>query len=322
MFAEKDIINTDSFISIADIAMTEDMSAPRTYRRKYHKLLSWLTRKTRSSRKLDCAERLAFVIPGRDEIIFFVKTDFLAHFMSSIRPHLRQKYKIITGSSDYTIPSGGAGDFTVLLDDNLLVSWYGYNIVTNHPKLKPIPLGIPTLRALELGHQFGDNRLFLRKLNEFRQNPGRHKKPKLIYWGSPGNTTPSRREIFNNTIRKIEYVTITERRDYEDYLTDLEQHKFVICPEGNGLDTLRVWESLHFRAIPVVNRSVYMSLYDGEFPILYVDKWPELDHFTPDFLNEEYVKLMEIHYEDKLRFEYWADAIIGNTQDWRRIASS
>jgi hypothetical protein len=310
MFTKKDITNTDSFTSIADVAITENINVPRTNKRKFDNLLSWMARKMcfRGSGEANYAKQLTLTIPNKDEIIFFIKTDFLDHFLHHTRPYLRQKYKIIRGDSDYSIPSGGAGDFGGLLNDSLLVRWYGYNIVTNHPKLKIIPLGIPTKQALELGHEFGDNELFLRELNDFLQNPGQYKKD-LIYWGSLGNTTPNRIEIFNKIIKELGHVTITERRSYKNYLSDLKQHKFVICPEGNGIDTLRVWESLHFRAIPIVRKNIYTNFYREDFPILYVDEWPELNCLTEEFLNEEYEKMMTKNYHYKFKFEHWRSII-------------
>ncbi len=313
MFTQKDIINTDAFISIADFVITENTDALLIRKRKFEKLLYSLTKRISfvgfgSPRY---AQQPAIKIPGKDEIVFFIKTDFLEYFLSHIRPRLKQNYKIVTGESDYTIPSGDIGDFKALIDDDLLIAWFGYNIVLEHPKLRTIPLGIPAQRSLELGHDFGNNELFLQELNSFLQEPAESHKIKLMYWGSPGNTTPSRNEIFNNVIKNMAHVTITERKKYKDYLDDLKQHKFVICPEGNGIDTLRIWESLHFKSIPVVKKSTYMNLYKDIFPILYVNKWSELNDLTPEFLNEKYYRFMQNDYYDRLKFDFWRDMIIG-----------
>ena len=313
MFTEKDIINTDAFVSIADIAINTNMDAPPVRNRKFDKLLSWLNRSIclSNSENLKNARRPTVTIPGKDTIIFFIHTNQLGHFISYIRPYLKQKYKIITGDSDYTIPSGDLGDFKTLLDDSLLVAWFGHNIVFDHPKLRAIPLGIPIKRALELGHDFGNNELFLQELNSFLQNPEKSNKKKLMYWGSPGNTTPSRQIIFDTVIINMEHVTITGRKKYKDYLADLMQHKFVICPEGNGIDTLRIWEALHFRAIPVVKQSTYMNQYKDLFPILYVTKWSELNDLTPEFLNEKYYKFMQNDYYNRLKFDFWKEIVTG-----------
>jgi hypothetical protein len=36
-----------------------------------------------------------------------------------------------------------------------------------------------------------------------------------------------------------EWVTFAQRRSFEEYLTELSAHRFVLCPAGNGLDTHR-----------------------------------------------------------------------------------
>jgi hypothetical protein len=312
MFTEKDLISAENYISIADFAITESTNALRAHKSRLDRFPSQLFRKAYicTLGKVSSVERMELMFPQRDEVIFFIKTDFLNHFVLHIRPYLKQKYKIITGYSDYTIPSGGAGNFRALLNDNLLVGWYGYNIIMDHPKLKPIPLGIPPKLWLELGRQAGNHELFIRQLSKFLQKPMQYKK-KLIYWGSLGDTNSSRRDVYN-IVRKMEIATITGRRDYKDYLNDLKQHKFAICPEGNGIDTHRIWESIYFQAIPIIKKNAYMNSYKKDFSILYVNDWSELIDFTDDFLNEKFQKMTNKNHKDRSRFKYWENIIKGD----------
>lgn len=312
MFTEKDLISADNYISIADLAITESTNALCAHKSRLNRFPARLFRKAYicTLKKASNVNGMELIFPQKDEIIFFIKTDFLNHFLLHIRPHLKQKYKIITGYSDYTIPSGGAGNFKALLNDNLLVGWYGYNIIIDHPKLKPIPLGIPPKLWLELGHQAGNHELFIHQLSNFLQKPMQYKR-KLIYWGSLGDTNSSRRNVYD-IVSKMEIVTITGRRNYKNYLNDLKQHKFVICPEGNGIDTHRIWESIYFQAIPIIKKNVYMNSYKNDFPILYVNDWSELTDFTDDFLNEKFREMTDKNHKDRLRFKYWKNILKGD----------
>lgn len=171
-------------------------------------------------------------------------------------------------------------------------------------------MGIPPKLWLELGHQAGNHELFIRQLNNFLQKPVQHKK-KLIYWGSMGDTVSYRREVYD-IVRKMEIVTTTGRRNYKDYLNDLKHHKFVICPEGNGIDTHRIWESIYFQAIPIIKKNAYMNSYKKDFSILYVNDWSELTDFTDDFLNEKFQKMTNKNRKDRSRFKYWENIIKGD----------
>jgi hypothetical protein len=50
----------------------------------------------------------------------------------------------------------------------------------------------------------------------------------------------------------------------------------MLCPRGNGRDTLRVWESLYLgRLVVTLRGSTIEPLYDG-LPVLLLDDWAQL----------------------------------------------
>jgi hypothetical protein len=62
--------------------------------------------------------------------------------------------------------------------------------------------------------------------------------------------------------------------DYDQYLKELAQSKFVICPPGYGYDTHCIWESLTVGSIPVVEISPFGPGLERSFshlPVLVVD---------------------------------------------------
>jgi len=68
--------------------------------------------------------------------------------------------------------------------------------------------------------------------------------------------------------------------DLQQYYNNLSKCYFSVCPMGNGFDTLRFWESLMVKAIPIVLRhDFYENLlfqYD-DIPMIILNSWDELE---------------------------------------------
>jgi hypothetical protein len=79
-------------------------------------------------------------------------------------------------------------------------------------------------------------------------------------------------------------------------------HKFVISPEGNGIDTVRTWECLYMGTIPIEKRNINNQFFT-DLPICFVNTWEEI---TEDFLNQEYERIKNATWKmQMLTFEYW-----------------
>lgn len=61
------------------------------------------------------------------------------------------------------------------------------------------------------------------------------------------------------------------------YYSELMQHRFVVSPEGYGIDCYRHWEALYLGSIPIVQRSQHMRSF-ADLPILFTDDYSEIDH--------------------------------------------
>lgn len=62
----------------------------------------------------------------------------------------------------------------------------------------------------------------------------------------------------------------------------LKQSKFAICPQGNGIDTHRVYECILFGVIPIVMSSPLDSIY-SKLPVLIIQNWNEV---TEEYLDK------------------------------------
>uniref|UniRef100_A0A6C0AHC2 Nucleotide-diphospho-sugar transferase domain-containing protein n=1 Tax=viral metagenome TaxID=1070528 RepID=A0A6C0AHC2_9ZZZZ len=70
--------------------------------------------------------------------------------------------------------------------------------------------------------------------------------------------------------------------------------KFVISPEGNGIDCHRHWESLYFGAIPIVERNEEMEKKLIGLPVLYTTDYSEINE---TYLKNIYDKMINTEYD-------------------------
>jgi hypothetical protein len=95
-----------------------------------------------------------------------------------------------------------------------------------------------------------------------------------------------------------------------EYLTKLRTHNFVLCPEGNGVDTHRLWETLYMGGIPIIKASPYMNTLVKNLPVLIVDEWKQI--LDTNFLEQAYFRIKNGSFNyDKLFWPYWRHLISG-----------
>lgn len=114
--------------------------------------------------------------------------------------------------------------------------------------------------------------------------------------------------INRKNIRKIlekNNIKFNEHQTAGNYYKNLPTYKFVISPEGNGIDCHRHYEALIAGCIPVIERSEIIEKKFGNCPILYTTDYREI---TPEYLEEKYQKMLDTKYSfDKLFLENWPE---------------
>jgi hypothetical protein len=183
---------------------------------------------------------------------------------------------------------------------NNLIRWYAQNVCTTHPKLESIPIGL-------------ENTMWFTHIKKWEKILQKSKEPKnnknLLYVCHNIRTNPNERsepyQIFTNN----SWVTLEHGingNNFDNYLNKIHSHKFVLCPEGNGTDTHRTWETLYVGSIPVEKRNLNNRFYQ-DLPMCFVDKWSDI---TEDFLNKEYERITNTRWNlEKLNFDYWKNKI-------------
>jgi len=113
-------------------------------------------------------------------------------------------------------------------------------------------------------------------------------------------TCKNRQSIMNNLINNnIHNMTL----DPSDYFNILPDYKFVISPEGNGIDCHRHYEALIAGCIPIIE---YNSMIEEKYkgcPILYTHDYSEI---TEEYLCQKYETMIdEIFDFSKLQLSYY-----------------
>jgi hypothetical protein len=110
-----------------------------------------------------------------------------------------------------------------------------------------------------------------------------------------------------------------ERRDSPEdlirYYSQIASHRFVLSPEGNGIDCYRTWEALYLGAVPIVMVSSSMSAF-RDLPILFTEDYSEL---SEDYLERRWEEMSSASFEiDRILTSYYLQrflAAVGQLRD-------
>jgi len=116
--------------------------------------------------------------------------------------------------------------------------------------------------------------------------------------------------IYNNLMQNgifTDYYCPTE------YFSALPQYKFVISPEGNGIDCHRHYEALMAGCIPIIERNPLIEEKYRGCPILYTIDYSEI---TEEFLNQQYIKMLNMEYDfSRLFLSFYSNEQITEIKD-------
>jgi hypothetical protein len=227
--------------------------------------------------------------------IIFIYTHLIPYFKKYIAPRLYSPFLLISHNSD-----DGVGENELeLLNHPFLCNWFAQNCEVSHSKLRALPIGLTN-------RQWGKEKY----INLINASKNYHKK-KLIYGNFSVHTHYGRHELLE-IISENKNITRSHNLGYEDYLAELAQHKFCLCPRGNGIDTHRFWESQYLNTIPIIINADWTPSYSG-LPILLLNSWDQLSEIN---FEKEYIRISSSFYyrnELKLKFyEYLIRAEINN----------
>ena len=228
----------------------------------------------------------------KNKDIVFVNTDVIDIFLKQFFRN-KNDFVLITHNSDVNIESSH-----LEIIDSRVIHWFAQNLnIENKEKVSLIPIGLENLRRLKHGRRkwFSDpkkekTKFILSSFNEF--------------------TNYKKRGEINTTFRDNNLIDVKKYEKVEDYFSNLQDYRFIICPEGNGLDTHRIWEGILLNTFPILKFSNFTQILQNEgIPAIYIEKWEEINDFNEKDLNKIYQDLLKINTKEYILFNYWKDRI-------------
>jgi len=167
--------------------------------------------------------------------------------------------------------------------------WYMVNCMTEEPRIFGIPFGI-------LSDELADKLCETPKTEKTKwlyanfQTYTMERFYLKSHWGS--------RQLTDDHFMTF----VGEAKEVEEYFKDISEHRYVICPDGNGIDCFRTWETIYLGSIPIVKRSRTTEQF-SDLPILIVD---DLFNITLELLEEKYDEiLLKKDNLEKVKLSYW-----------------
>jgi hypothetical protein len=233
--------------------------------------------------------------------IFYCNTHDVNNFFDSI--NFDNEFVLISHNSDGKITdSPRQYDADVKKMPKNLKRWFGQNLDYKHELIESLPIG------LENSEWFIETKK-IQKLLDISELPKKFKN--LVYLNVNIDTNPHERNHVYNLLKNESFITVEYGRNgsnYDNYLDNLYNHKFMICPEGNGIDVHQPWESMYINTIPIQKKHINNENW-RELPVCWVDSWEQVK--DENFLNSEYKRITEnITDKTKLDFNFWKNKIL------------
>jgi len=190
----------------------------------------------------------------------FINGDRLENFVkqkaSSILT-MNKKFVFIVHNSDLSFD---ARSLSLLLPHALHI--YAVNTSVRHRQLTTIPLGFAD-KTLEFVKSFSPPAVS-RDIEVYLN----------LTLGSPGERRHRLRTECIRAVADDSRVVSASDRSTNEYFGDLCRSKYVLCPEGTGHDTHRLYECILCGAIPVVLSGPLNHFYQT-LPVCIVSKWTD-----------------------------------------------
>lgn len=242
------------------------------------------------------------------------------HFAEQILPEITGSFILISGSEDVTIPNQldhrwrkfderEKANLEKILNHPKLVHWFAENL--DHDmgeKVTPIPLGMISPKTHDA-------------LVDVPTWPKYETRPPTVLCAHRirnGEQWEPRRQV--TELAKMhwqDWCTVQEDELSEEaYFNLAQQHGFVICVQGGGIDpSPKAWQSLQHGLIPIIETSGVDAAYK-ELPCVIVNAW------TPDCISQDKLKQWAIELAPKfdgpaakekliaaLSLDYWWDKV-------------
>lgn len=206
----------------------------------------------------------------------FCYTDLIEE-LSTVIDFFMNPFILITHNSDMNIIE--CDIFKKIINCEKLICWYTQNLSYIHDKIFFLPIGIAN-------SQWPHGNLNIFKY--IFDNPREKTKNVFINFKIETNYS-KRKECFDKLHNIINFLPMV---DPTSNIIRMSEYKFCICPEGNGLDTHRLWECYYLKIVPIVLRNTFTENIKKttDLPIIILDSWDDFSFNLPDYNSFDFEK--------------------------------
>tara|TARA_X000000368_G_C23056910_1_gene724377 strand:+ start:4840 stop:5898 length:1059 start_codon:yes stop_codon:yes gene_type:complete len=220
----------------------------------------------------------------------FCNTDLVFDLFSLLK-NVRnlENLKLITHQSDTTIDKKYYEKKPECID-----KWFAINVEFNAKNLIPIPIGLAS----------SFQKKYLNNVNISNYINDEFQKEYLLYVNFNPNTNTDERSHLLKYFKQIKWAKIDDSPvALEEYVKNIKQSYFVLCPWGNGIDTHRLWEALYLSSTPITKKHNTLMPYN-KLPIYFVNDYSEINESSllksiNKFENHKNQMELDIDYWDK-----------------------
>lgn len=200
-------------------------------------------------------------------------------------------------------------DSQIVLPDNVL-EIHAVNAEFNNDRIFPFPYGLQR-QILRPNEDYDD------RVNILKGQIGVKIEPtKLLYINCGVSRNNVERAYLLNFEDKL-WTTTRFNKDsmhfpyskYLDFLNEMRDHKFMVCPQGHGMDCHRNWELLYLNRVPVMKDHPYFRRLMAGFPVLFVNDWSDVSKELLEANDHLYQEAQKIDL-DKLDLRKIYDGIV------------
>lgn len=231
-------------------------------------------------------------IKGAEGSVIFCQSELVEDLIAVLKGQYSD-LSLIAGNSDRDFEREPAG-----LVNTFRISFLQNSSISNNLNIFTLPIGIENLRL-------GINGLPKNLLSSI---PWSKRKGSVLV-GPFSPTHEARNLILSNQPFKGELFTnLTSFVPPKKYSEIVKNHKYILCPRGNGLDTHRFWEALYRGSIPIVEKSKWSeSLKIMDIPMIEVES-SDPEQITRQVLASDESRDFENYHPKNVKalwIDYW-----------------
>jgi hypothetical protein len=225
-------------------------------------------------------------------------------FFVKVRKDCFNTYTLITHNSDWSVGKALANMGVMPNEIPYNLRWFTQNVDVEHPQIESIPIGLENpewhqkiQKTQKISYCMKHNAKYYLELCVVQFNP----------------STNPRRQLIMDHFAQFDWcrtVPSINGTDFDVYLENLNNSTFCVCPDGNGIDTHRLWEALYVGCIPIVEDSINVRFYE-ELPIFICDDFTDITYDSLKYVKQKMMEKINDMNMQMLSFDYWKAKILG-----------